>query len=182
MFRAFAATLVVASAVLIPAAGCGAAAETPRAACGVIVDGSGSAEQLGQRTQTVIDAFVTASVCTTVRVIVISANSAGESCTAPTLDLAADMRADPSNQESWSREYHDEQTPRVSALARRLTACVAQHGTGNGTDVFGAFREFARTIPAQGGLVPEMMGWNVIQRYWSETISSRGATYEQLAG
>lgn len=142
-------TAAVLLAALVPAVltGCGSPAPAT-ATCGVVVDGSSSAEVLAERTGRGIDRFVTDNVCGTVRVVVISANSAGEACTRSAVDLTADMRADPSNIEAWRAEYRDDQAPRVLALARELLACVAAAGTGTGTDVFGAFREFHRTLPA----------------------------------
>jgi hypothetical protein len=142
------ATAVLAAATVTLLGGC--AEEVEPATCGVVVDASGSTQLLMQKVRPAVEKFVAGARCGTVRVVMISLNSIGETCTAPTLDLATAMRADRGNQGAWDVEYRDEQVPRIGAVAERLVRCVYERGTHVGTDVYGALVELARTLPAPG--------------------------------
>ena len=135
--------LAATSSLLLTA--CSGPSQPPQMArCGVIGDASGSATELLARARPTIEQFVYDKRCGTVQLVAITANSVGETCTAPSLDLTGGITADPSNTAAWEKEYRDEQVPRVSAATAKLAQCVAQRGTAAGTDIFGALTELNR--------------------------------------
>ncbi|WFG44170.1 hypothetical protein [Pseudonocardia alni] len=141
--------LLLALLVAVTTASCGTPAAAPAVTCGVLVDGSGSTAELNRRLPRIVGDFVAGNACTTARVVVISANSPGETCKqAAPLALTEGMRTDPSNVESRRAEFERDRVPLVVGQARQLLACVARAGTGDGTDVVGAFGELARTLPS----------------------------------
>lgn len=127
--------------------------EVETADCGVVVDASSSAGDLMRKSGPVIESFVANSVCGKVRLVAVSANSIGDTCTAPVLDLARDMRTHPADADAWLEEFREEQAPQIAALGTKLVACVDQRGTSGGTDVYGALTELARTLPDSAGSV-----------------------------
>ncbi|AUM20263.1 hypothetical protein [Rhodococcus ruber] len=112
----------------------------PTASCALIPDLSTSATPVVMRASQVLTEFVTGQGCASVQVVPITANSSGEACTSPAVDLL-DLTAAPDNPVGRRTEIEDEKVPLILRQVATLNECVTANGTGNGTDVIGAFRQ-----------------------------------------
>lgn len=132
---------LVTAAALCSAVACGSdAPPLPTVACSLIPDLSTSATPVTGRASQQLTDFVVRQGCSSVQVVPITANSSGEACTVPAVNLL-DLTAAPDNPEGRRVEIEDEKVPEILAQITALHRCVDEHGTGNGTDVAGAFRQ-----------------------------------------
>lgn len=172
-------TALLATATLALIGGCDE--EVELATCGVVVDASDSAQQLMVRVRPAVERFAADARCATVRVVAISVNSVGETCTAPTVDLASSMRADRANLAAWDEEFRKDQAPRVGAIAEHLVDCVAANGTHGGTDVYGALIELARTFPPPGAPVRVLIASDMVNTIDTDLRNASLASIEDRA-
>lgn len=174
--RALCAPLVVAAAAAGVTA-CGAPPPPlPTASCALLPDLSESATSVVARASGLLTEFVLAQGCASVQVVPITANSSGEACTVPVVDLL-DLTAAADNPSARSSEIEDEKVPLVLRQVAALSECVRVNGTGNATDVVGAFRQADRL--ANGAPVTALVVSDLVHNVGLDVLASPADTDEQ---
>lgn len=170
------APLAIAAAAAGMLACSGPAPTLPTASCALLPDLSQSATSVVARASQLLTDFVVGQGCASVQVVPITANSSGEACSVPAVDLLA-LTAAEDNPQARRSEIENDKVPLVLRQVAALNECVTANGTGTATDVIGAFRQAARL--ANGAPVTVLVVSDLVHNVGLDVLAAPVDTGEQ---